>query len=84
MTRCRVVLWTSTTGVSPLTVMVSGIEPTRKSALTVATNAPVSRFSDPQTELRQTLLLSCRTVKRRLDRSLVASLPINLASPGSM
>ena len=42
MTRCRVVLWTSTTGVSPLTVMVSAIEPTRKSALTVATNVPVS------------------------------------------
>src|SRR4029450_5194739 len=35
-------------------------------------------------ELRQTLLLSCRTVKRRLDRSLVASLPITLVSPGSM
>ena len=42
------------------------------------------RFSDLQTELRQTLLLSCSTVKRRLDRSLVASLPINLVSPGSM
>jgi len=31
--------------------------------------------------LRQTLLLSCSTVKRRLDRSVVASLPINLVSP---
>src|SRR6476659_10144085 len=36
------------------------------------------------TELRQTLLLSCRTVKCRPDRSLVASLPITLVSPGSM
>jgi hypothetical protein len=44
----------------------------------------ITVFSEPQTELRQTLLLSCRTVKRRLDRSLVASLPINLVSPGSM
>jgi len=36
MTRCRVVLWTSTIGVSPVTVTVSSIEPTRKSALTLA------------------------------------------------
>jgi hypothetical protein len=38
----RVALCTSTTGVSPLTVMVSSSAPTRISAFTDATNVPVS------------------------------------------
>jgi hypothetical protein len=38
----RFALWTSTTGVSPLTVIVSESVPTLSSALTVAMNDPVS------------------------------------------
>ena len=36
----RLVLWMSTTGVSPVTVMVSSTPPTRKSASTVMTPVP--------------------------------------------
>ena len=42
ITRCRDTLRTSTTGVSPLTVIVSLMPPTRSSALIVAANAPVN------------------------------------------
>ena len=42
MTFCVLALWTSTTGVSPVTVIVSSSAPTRSSALTVATKVPVS------------------------------------------
>ena len=38
----RLTLWTSTIGVSPLTVIVSATPPTFMSALTVAMNEPVS------------------------------------------
>ena len=38
----RAVLWMSTIGVSPVTVIVSSIAPTFMSAFTVATNEPAS------------------------------------------
>jgi hypothetical protein len=38
----RRTLWTSTIGVSPLTVIVSSSAPTRRSALTVAVSCPSS------------------------------------------
>ncbi len=38
----RDAFWTSTTGVSPVTVIVSATAPTRSSALTLAVNEPVS------------------------------------------
>ena len=41
-TRCCVALCTSTIGASPVTVIVSASCPTRRSALTVAVNDPVS------------------------------------------
>src|SRR5215831_2830354 len=41
-TVCRCAFWTSTTGVSPVTVTVSATAPTRMSALTLAVNDPVS------------------------------------------
>src|SRR4249919_3195099 len=41
-TRCCVTLWTSTIGVSPVTVTDSSTAPTRKSAFTVAVNDPAS------------------------------------------
>ena len=41
-TRCCVVFWVSTIGDSALTVTVSWMAPTRRSAFTVATNVPVS------------------------------------------
>src|SRR5580765_5513650 len=41
-TTSRLALWTSTTGVSPVTVIVSAIAPTFRSALMVAVNEPVS------------------------------------------
>ena len=46
---CTRALWTSTVGDSPVTVIVSSRLPTRRSALTVATNSPrssmLSRFT---------------------------------------
>jgi hypothetical protein len=39
---CRRTLWTSTMGVSPVTVTVSSIAPTRSSAFTAAVATPVS------------------------------------------
>ena len=42
ITVCCRAFWTSTTGDSPVTVMVSFSSPTRRSALTVAANAPAS------------------------------------------
>ena len=50
----RLVLVTSTTGVSPDTVMVSATAPTRRSALIVAVNVPVSSMPS-----RLTLLNPC-------------------------
>src|SRR5215475_13091727 len=40
-----VLVWTSTTGVTPVTVTVSATEPTRMSALIVVTPAPVSSIA---------------------------------------
>ena len=40
MTRCCVALWTSTSGLSAVTVTVSSSEPTRRSALMAAVNVP--------------------------------------------
>ena len=51
-TRCCCVLWTSTTGVSPLTVIVSSIPPTRSSALIVAVNDPVNSMPSRLTVLK--------------------------------
>ena len=42
MTVCSRTLWTSTIGVSPVTVTVSSSVPTLSSPFTVATKAPVS------------------------------------------
>jgi len=42
MTRCLAALCTSTIGVSPVTVIVSWTEPTRRSASIVAVKVPVS------------------------------------------
>ena len=42
MTVCLVVLCTSTSGASPVTVMVSATLPTFRSAFTVAANEPLS------------------------------------------
>ena len=42
ITRCVCALCTSTTGASPVTVIVSATAPTCRSSLTVATNAPAS------------------------------------------
>ncbi len=49
---CRRMLWTSTIGVAPLTVMVSSTAPTFMSALMVATNAPVSSMPSRLTLLK--------------------------------
>jgi hypothetical protein len=46
------VLCTSTIGVSPVTVMVSSIAPTRRSAFTDAVNVPVSSMPSRLTELK--------------------------------
>jgi hypothetical protein len=46
------VLWTSTIGVSPVTVIVSSIAPTRSSAFTDATNDPVSSMPSRLTVLK--------------------------------
>src|SRR2546423_7217151 len=48
----RFALWTSTTGVSPVTVIVSASAPTFRSALTVATNDPVSSIPSRLTVLK--------------------------------
>ena len=48
---CRLTLWTSTIGVSPVTVMVSSTAPTLRSALTVAVNEPVSSMPSRLTVL---------------------------------
>ena len=42
MTRCCTTFWMSTVGVSPVTVIVSWSEPTRRSAFTVAVKEAVS------------------------------------------
>ncbi len=47
----RRALWTSTTGVSPVTVIVSATEPTLRSALIVAVNDPVSSMPSRLKEL---------------------------------
>ena len=39
-TRCCFTLWTSTIGLSPVTLMVSSSEPSRRSASTVAVSDP--------------------------------------------
>ena len=52
MTTSRFALWTSTTGVSPVTVIVSASAPTFMSALMVATNEPVSSMPSRLTVLK--------------------------------
>ena len=49
---CTFALWTSTIGVSPVTVIVSARAPTFRSALTVATNVPVSSMPSRLTVLK--------------------------------
>src|SRR5688572_23808055 len=49
---CTLTLWTSTTGVSPVTVTVSCSSPTVRSAFTVATNVPVSSMPSRFTVLK--------------------------------
>ena len=49
MTRCWMVFETSTTGVSPVTVIVSSTPPTAMSALTVAVNEPASSMPTRRT-----------------------------------
>jgi len=51
MVTSRRELWTSTTGVSPVTVIVSATAPTLRSALTVAVNEPVSSMPSRRTPL---------------------------------
>src|SRR5215831_3990016 len=51
ITISRLALWTSTTGVSPVTVIVSASAPTFMSALIVATNEQVSSMSSRLTVL---------------------------------
>ncbi len=51
-TRCWAALCTSTTGDSPVTVMVSSMAPTRMSALTVAVKDPVSSIFSRLTVLK--------------------------------
>ena len=51
----RLALCTSTTGVSPVTVIVSASAPTLRSALMVAVNEPVSSIPS-----RLTVLKPCR------------------------
>ena len=51
-TCCRFALCTSTTGLSPVTVIVSSSEPTRRSAFTVAVNDPVSSMPSRFTVLK--------------------------------
>jgi hypothetical protein len=48
---CTRALWTSTTGVSPVTVIVSSRAPTLRSPLMVATNSPVSSMPSRLTVL---------------------------------
>ena len=49
---CFFALCTSTIGVSPVTVIVSSSAPTFRSALTVATNVPVSSMPSRLTVLK--------------------------------
>ena len=49
---CTRTLWTSTIGVSPVTVIVSSRAPTLSSLLTVATNVPVSSMPSRLTVLK--------------------------------
>jgi hypothetical protein len=49
---CTRTLWTSTIGVSPVTVIVSSSAPTFRSPLTVATKFPVSSIPSRFTELK--------------------------------
>ena len=49
---CAFALWTSTVGVSPVTVIVSARAPTFRSALTVATNVPVNSMPSRFTVLK--------------------------------
>src|SRR5262249_52258573 len=51
-TCCRVVLCTSTIGVSPVTVSVSSTAPTLRSTLTVAVNAPLNSTPSRLTVLK--------------------------------
>ena len=49
---CTFALWTSTIGVSPVTVIVSCSAPTFRSALTVATNVPLNSMPSRFTPLK--------------------------------
>ena len=49
---CRLVLWTSTIGVSPVTVIVSVTAPTFISAFTVAVKDPVSSMPSRTTVVK--------------------------------
>ena len=49
---CTLALWTSTIGVSPVTVIVSSRAPTFRSPFTVATNAPDSSMPSRLTVLK--------------------------------
>ena len=49
---CTFALWTSTIGVSPVTVIVSARAPTFRSALIVATNVPLSSMPSRFTVLK--------------------------------
>jgi hypothetical protein len=51
ITRCWVMFCTSTVGASPVTVIVSSSEPTRRSLFTVAVNAAVSWIPSRRTVL---------------------------------